>query len=464
MFYTLIGIKEKFKLNYMEITFKDYLHESCDNAHYSVLSVTAPNSIKGVFNYKFIYHLSFDESSIARQAEEFANELFLDPHLTNLVKKNIAGGNTLMRQAVVNVYKYSYMKAFNFCVMMQETDGNFGGNPMANSIAFGGHVELFRSFYDTFQLGISTKSNRLSALYRTLIIKDYDVKAFKSSKFYQEINQNSRKFYFQNYELERLLQAFEDNASHLLWVKKFNSDFNLKPEHHPLGNACFYSNEDCSRKEVLCVNNMRCVTDTASKFWNIANCIFLEAPDDKFERCNSTPYIYTDSSNLTDEVVYAEIFSITGLNCGDKFSTYGTNPYSNSPTDGGKGPNPNSGGGNPSSGPNKPGPNKVSKPDKPNTPIKNEDSKANPSGGQNAIKKAFVKGVDSTVKTLGELAKDERARDAFFSFVNSYSNRNQNSKIHYEPPKRIETIRYGNQYLPYQKEVVTETFSNATSP
>ena len=87
------------------------------------------------------------------------------------------------------------------------------------------------------------------------------------------------------------------------------------------------------RTFVNTVNIRESLTDHVSKFWNIANCVYLKTLDEKFDDEYESPYFSVNKDKLSKSSYFAMVESITGLKCGVSYSSYGSPSIQGTPKD-----------------------------------------------------------------------------------------------------------------------------------
>lgn len=442
----------------MQLIYKDYVHKSCDDAFFSKMAVLKPNDMRKPHNFSFEFNMKFDIDKIEAQASCFSNEILRNSMLSTIVNKNVQGNPNKKNEVVKDIYIYSYMKAFNMCVTLQETGGEFTGNPGANSTVFKGHSELYKIFYSTFILTLNSgNTSRNTSLYKSLRITDEDITEFRSTEFFDKYNESKMKFFFVNKEFERLLDAFKKFGQMNLAIDEFTDRLIPSPENSPLGNLCLSYSEQDKSDELLIINNSSMLSDMNSKFWNIANCIYLIEGDKNFTRCYSSPYIYADLSSLDDTSIFAQVQSITGLTCGDQFTDYGSKkdkPGDNDPniTGGGNENNPKT-------------PSGRSPKDRDDYKAKGKgDSKPKIKGDDKT--KTIINGIKgfgtNSYNTVKGLINDPDVRYMLsLALKQRYEKDGQNEPLYLMPKKTRKTqTTIGNDFIPYKRQVETEEVLN----
>lgn len=439
----------------MELRYKDYVHRSCDEVFFSGLSVLKPNEMRKPHSFKFRYSMKFCFDKVEAQADCFANEVIRNSALSTIVNKNVQGTPNRKKEVIKDVYIYSYFKAFNMCVTLQETGGEFSGNPGANSTVFRGHAELYRIFYSTFILSVNSGStNQNTSLYKSLEILDEDIKEFRSTEFYQKYNESRITFFFLNAEFERLLDAFKKFAQMHICIDEFTNKLVPNPDESPLGNVCLFYNDEDRIDELLIINSSSMYTDMNSKFWNLGNCIYLEEGDKRFSRCYMSPYLTTDLKDLDPSSIYAIIEAITGLSCGEQFTQFGFSKPK--PDDGDIRLKPTGG--------KDPSPSKTPKGQDPKGKVDDDSSlrvkRKLPKKPD--TKDRIVEGVigfgKSSFKAIKEVVGDPDIQRVLIKALDSKLENDRKIKtLLVEPSKRvIKKTSIGNQFMPVQREVVTE--------
>lgn len=348
----------------MVISYTDYLLDDCNRAYYSYIGLSNPSNFSESVLFNFLYKFSYDEKELDKQATVFCDQVRSDSVLSKIVDLNIQGSQVYKNEVVANVYKYSFIKTFSLCYEYYISGkANLGAAP-TNSLVFYGHKELFLLFIysNVFYNRMGQKEN--TQLNKNLTI---DLEAFEEiqkSPVYKESVNDLFPGYINSPTYERLLDGFRNSGSSIQVEYLDHGRIKIDPQFTPLGNMAYRKNQNlASDCEYLIdtVTTKRSHTDHISKFWNIANFISIENHSEQFNIYMNYPYISIDEKMIPSTSLFAQVESITGIKCGNKYSNYGSgipgmsgyNKGNNIPP---KGPTPKN------SGPNKKSTDRNSKP------------------------------------------------------------------------------------------------------
>lgn len=398
----------------MAILYRDHLTSSCNEEILSIQAVTDPRNIGTPIDLTFNYKLGYDLNQLNTQAQAFMIEFRSRPNFVSALDKCISLPFQERDNAVMNVYKYSLYKSFGIINQLVENGYNYLGNIPANSYLFYGHKELVYTFmnYNTHVQSCSQNMNLYVS--RILTIPENFLDDMENDPFFLEIQNEVYPGGIYNPTYERILHTLSTIDGIECEIVSDMTTIDMSGFKIPLGNMVYQDKPGLftNNETIGTVRTLESLTDHISKYWNIANFIYCTSIPDYFSNSStSQPYSYVESSRLSPFSIFAQIESITGIDCNGKYSTYGvTYPYSNVPHDP-RGPF-NPGGSTPVS----PAPT-TSPPSSPQTPRKAP--RNNKPKGPNVMK-TVGKQLAQHSKSLGRALSSTEAKSLINSLGNAF--------------------------------------------
>jgi hypothetical protein len=321
---------------FMSIQYRDHLTSSCNEELLSVQAITTPRAMGTPTELRFEFQLGFNLERLNAQANAFSLEFRSNPHFVKALDSCISLQINERDQAVANCYKYSYYKAAKIIDNLRENGYNYLGNIPSNSYLFYGHKYLVYSYLN-YNLHVQSCTQNMNLYISRILSTDENFcDDFQNDPFYETIVSELYPGGIYNSTFERILQTMESIPEIQCGPVHDNFDIDMSGYKVPLGNMCYRNNTGLftSAETIGTVRTLESLTDHISKYWNIANFVYCTSVPDFSDNTTSNPYSYVESDRLSPYTLFAQIESITGIRCGDKYSTYGiTYPYTNRPSD-----------------------------------------------------------------------------------------------------------------------------------
>lgn len=438
------------------IDYRDYLLNGCNNSYYNFVASINPDSFSRPVDFMFKYNIGFDMDEIYLQANTFSREISQKDALMRLLDERFFFSNESdqIKDDLANMYVYSFIKAAHVCRKLS-TGNSKGIATYSPTYIFTGHKMLT----DCCRARQMHYNDSLEG-YRITLIKQLrlDSEQFKLIEKLDLYKSNFDSLFdvISNDRYERMLSCLSTSNS-LSICEMGSRNLAKAPAFVPLGNMCF-DIEDKNSDDIhdfLSVISNKALRDHVSKFWNIANFITLVEKPEMLDKYSFVPYFRSNIDQLTPLSIFSQVQSITGLNCGRKYSDFGTyisndagpgteggspSGYGGGSPGGGNSPSGSSGGGNSPSGSNPSsggGKGNKSKPSKPSSGKSNKPRKEDSTFMKKQEKDGLFKVVKEAVKSVGKQVNPEFMLNLAADLFNKHLSRRQAEQLQLEYMKTL---------------------------
>lgn len=312
----------------MPIRYHDYLISSCNEQIMASKAITSPRTITSPENLVFKFSILMNLDSLDKQAATFRSLLTSKTGYLETINKHINVPFSERDSVIEKTYKYSFLKVIHCIRKFQESGFNYYGNIPVNSLSFYGHKELLMLF---LLHNVYTPSRSQMENVSMTKILEYDL---RNNDIMEEMDIWSESYSpgypggIFNPTYERILEAMNKIPEIQVSILTDQTDFDRDGKFNPLGNMSINSKEQPifgpMETTIASVRLMRSITDTDSKFWNLACFINLEETDPLFKNVETgSPFVYVTTKLEAFETIFAKVKSITGISIDYNYTDFG---------------------------------------------------------------------------------------------------------------------------------------------